>query len=331
MSKISLFAGLWIPAHLMSDNNLNKREMLIFRFVESHVQSGNDVYVSNAHLAKHLGCDERTIKRSLAKLIEDNYLKRIFKNGQRYLLPGIAGQPPNNGIFKEDETVTPEDKGVTTLSPLGDNLVTPKGQPCHPYIKDNNKDNNKGSPTELKTENNEQFPKEKELPQPSKTDDLKQHTESKAYSDEKAQQIFKDKFGTRKVTYDEMFKLCQDFWHPKQRVVTVNAWEKWLEEEFDYKYEYKDSEQPNIPNHQRKGYYRNQPETQRFVPPVNKTQETLQEVVKNRETAHSSKLGGLYRKLKEKTNCPYRHMGEFIEAYKNGRLTENEKQILMQV
>lgn len=59
----------------------------------------------------------------------------------------------------------------------------------------------------------------------------KEKNEKAAFDSEDLRQFFKNKFSGYKITYEDLFKICKDYYESKRQWVTGKKWKKWIENE----------------------------------------------------------------------------------------------------
>ena len=109
-----------IPSRILFDKTITDLDRKVYMIIRSFMDTTGQCYPSNNWFAEALGCDKRSIPRSVDRLIEQDYIKRIDQDGRRYLLiqqkpcpeklidPMTLGSPPH------DPNVTPP---MTLMSP----------------------------------------------------------------------------------------------------------------------------------------------------------------------------------------------------------------------
>lgn len=78
--------GLWIPSEIWNDAALTVVQKVILSQIVNYVTSGLQFYQSNETLAADMAVSVSTVKRSLGKLISDDYVTVESFNGRKRLL-----------------------------------------------------------------------------------------------------------------------------------------------------------------------------------------------------------------------------------------------------
>ena len=81
MEQERQFRGIWIPAEVWLDDELSAVDMIVLAEVNS-LDGPDGCFASNEYLARFCHCSEKTISRSLDKLIEMGYIEVAAFNGR---------------------------------------------------------------------------------------------------------------------------------------------------------------------------------------------------------------------------------------------------------
>lgn len=111
------FTGLWIPVEVLEIPGLNHTDQMILAWI--HALKDEDMggcYASNAYFCKWMRCDERTIRRSISKLVEMKIVISTNPSGNQRLL---------NISKKSASTIPPKKGGGQKCPGGGDKNVRP--------------------------------------------------------------------------------------------------------------------------------------------------------------------------------------------------------------
>ncbi len=190
-----------IPESILHHSELTYLDKHIYMLVRSFMDTTGDAYPSNAWIARKCGVDRRTIINSLNRLVKHKAVgKMTDEKGHRHLFIPTK-KIPAECVTGSDPNITPP---VNPASPPSDPTFTQLDQ-------------------SLINSKNDCV-----VEQPTTSELQKEKTESKAITDEKNISLFKEKFGSREVTIEEIFQGCQGFNAPKNRWVDTQLFNKWL-------------------------------------------------------------------------------------------------------
>lgn len=80
------FKGIWIPAEIWLDERLNALDKIIFAEIDSYSNSDKGCFAGNDYLASFCQCSESKISKTISKLIELGYVKRVSFDGRQRVL-----------------------------------------------------------------------------------------------------------------------------------------------------------------------------------------------------------------------------------------------------
>lgn len=80
------FKGIWIPAEIWLDDRLNALDKVIFAEIDSYSNSERGCFAGNDYLASFCQCSESKISKTISKLIELGYVKRVSFDGRQRVL-----------------------------------------------------------------------------------------------------------------------------------------------------------------------------------------------------------------------------------------------------
>lgn len=83
------FKGIWIPKYIYLSKELNWTDKILLIEINS-LDNENHCTASNAYFAEFLGTSERSISRSINKLIQLGYVKMINFNGRQRALTSLS-------------------------------------------------------------------------------------------------------------------------------------------------------------------------------------------------------------------------------------------------
>ena len=96
------FKGIWIDAEIWIDKDLTPLDKVVYAEIVS-LDGENGCIASNAYLAEFCQIGERSISRSIAKLIQKGYIKQAGFDGRKRVLRScrVAKLARQNGNFGE--------------------------------------------------------------------------------------------------------------------------------------------------------------------------------------------------------------------------------------
>lgn len=347
-----------------ADPKLKKRRgdtaTVIFTYLYNlHIYSGKPPHSSNRAIAKATRLGFESVRNAIKWLEDNNYILRGFKSK--------TGTNLRDFIILETKT-TILNRIIAREINKSINTILALWYPTHPAMvsklftmvlstiaygikdhstmvlkttnnKDNNKYNNKGEdepeinlePTEI----NENTPlnnfdkKENEIFM-DETNDIRRQAEIKAYRDEKARQIFNERFKGEKITYAELFLIKRAEWHENNSTMTVSVWQHIVETEFLSKYRPKNTSLSGFPTNSHKGHYKNVDCTHRYVRNSEKTQPEIESIKENAKVSIESKYRAYWVKINELMGKPkgIPYAGKFKEMYEQGKLEPKVIEIL---
>lgn len=123
------FKGVWIPAEIWLNSELDFMEKALYAEIDS-LDGEDGCFASNDYFSKFFGASERTIQRGLSKLKTLGFVSQELFNGRQRRLRATRQKCHLWG----DKNVT---SGVTNLSPIYNNIensldnspLTPQGEP----------------------------------------------------------------------------------------------------------------------------------------------------------------------------------------------------------
>lgn len=80
------FKGIWIPREIWLDTRLNALDKIIFAEIDSYSNGKNGCYAGNDYLALFCQCSESKVSKTISKLIELGYVKRVSFDGRHRVL-----------------------------------------------------------------------------------------------------------------------------------------------------------------------------------------------------------------------------------------------------
>lgn len=99
------FKGVWISKEVWLDKRLNAIDKIILTEVDS-LDNEEHCTASNEYLAEFCQCSEKTVSRSISKLVELEYIKILKFNGRiRTMTTSVSRQPRQN--VQADQTKCP--------------------------------------------------------------------------------------------------------------------------------------------------------------------------------------------------------------------------------
>jgi hypothetical protein len=82
MENKRTFQGIWIPKEIWFDENLNAIDKVVLAEVDSLDNGEQHCTAGNEYFAKFCQCSEKTISRSITKLIDQNYITFLSFDGR---------------------------------------------------------------------------------------------------------------------------------------------------------------------------------------------------------------------------------------------------------
>lgn len=80
------FKGIWIPKEVWLDTRLNALDKIIFAEIDSYSSTENGCFAGNGYLASFCQCSESKISKTISKLIDFGYIKRVSFDGRYRVL-----------------------------------------------------------------------------------------------------------------------------------------------------------------------------------------------------------------------------------------------------
>ena len=84
------FKGVWITREIWLDSRLNAIDKVVLAEIDS-LDNENHCNASNEYLSKFCQCSQKTITRSINKLIELGYIKVISFDGRHRIIESCLG------------------------------------------------------------------------------------------------------------------------------------------------------------------------------------------------------------------------------------------------
>lgn len=91
-----------IEFNVLEDNRLSSTDKIIYSIINNLRNKKGFCFCTNNYIAKILNVDNKTIQRSITKLLRYGYLNRYTKNNKRYLIT-FSTQAINN--IEIDESI----------------------------------------------------------------------------------------------------------------------------------------------------------------------------------------------------------------------------------
>lgn len=240
MSKFNLPAYLQIPFFLYQDLTLDRSSLLLSSFFYSLFTAGKSIKVSNEYLSELIGIHLRKVQENLENLENKGYITRVGLGSRRKIIwvytPSseiIIEQKEYEGAVNgmvDEKLYNHADNGVDTMP-----LTAPL--PCrqrHPYIKVDNKENNKerdDSPL-LQPITFDDY-KKAELGILSDLDQQMKNEKSKqeAINNKENIEQFDLKFGNTMLTIGRLYDLAQEKCGKHNRPVGIQGFFKFIRTE----------------------------------------------------------------------------------------------------
>lgn len=121
------FSGLWMPKEVFETSSLTLMEKVCFSLIDS-LDGDEGCFASNAYLQNVLDLEKRQLQNILSKLIERGLVLRQYTEVGRRILRTVH----SNALKDALQCTTP----MQSVAPSPCN-------PLHPYITDDNKEDNK--------------------------------------------------------------------------------------------------------------------------------------------------------------------------------------------
>ena len=134
------FKGVWIPADLYLNQDLNWTTKLIILEIDSFSRNGLPCFISNAHLCSHLQCSQSTVEKALKAAEDAGFITRtremIGEHTRRILRMNTV---INNGLNPSKTTATTRKKvrhNNTRKNTINKPMKTskPNTQECYLYF-----------------------------------------------------------------------------------------------------------------------------------------------------------------------------------------------------
>lgn len=116
------FTGVWIPRHIIDNPTLSGIEKIIY----AEIASFPVCYMSNKMLAEKAGCSEKSVSRSIKKMLDMGVIEFLKSDGRgRYLRVLYDTEPPEEVVVNDEkgERVVKMSRGVDKMSSLGGQIV----------------------------------------------------------------------------------------------------------------------------------------------------------------------------------------------------------------
>lgn len=109
------------PLKILYDNGLTDKQKLIFASISALASKTGACFASNAYLARINDCDERTVIRTVNKLVKKSYISKKLIHGKSR--KQVIRRELSINDFSTDTT----DSGVLSTESLGTDTRVPKG------------------------------------------------------------------------------------------------------------------------------------------------------------------------------------------------------------
>lgn len=119
MEQKKEFTGVFIPRHILEDEQLNVYEKQLY----AEISCFDECYLSNEKLAKRLSCTEVTITRYVKKLKNKGYVEQTRFDGRMRYLRSLKDNPKKIETSLKDEADTSISVGQTSLKDNQDNII----------------------------------------------------------------------------------------------------------------------------------------------------------------------------------------------------------------
>lgn len=93
------FTGVWIPRHIIEDEDLSMSEMIIY----SEIACFEICYKSNEKLGERYGLKANTISIIISKLLSKGYIKKLSFDGRNRQLKALRDAPIKGRLLKKSK------------------------------------------------------------------------------------------------------------------------------------------------------------------------------------------------------------------------------------
>src|SRR5699024_10054010 len=130
-----------LPLKILYDNDLTDKQKLIFGSINALSNKTGVCFASNSYLAKMHDCDERTVIRSVNKLVEKSYISKKLIHGKskkqvirrELTINDFSTDTTDRGLLSTESLGTDSRVPMGTVTNVTDNIINSK------YNKSNNK------------------------------------------------------------------------------------------------------------------------------------------------------------------------------------------------